>query len=241
MAVAIVGIFDMLFTAAIYHAVPWSYIAEKAQSQDLTAPGLLGYLLPDGLTVAIILGAAVALLNDLPAMLLSVSRLMFSWAEDGIIPSGIAKIDKGSGVPRVATMLSGCMASIGIVGSYLASDFFLGIDILVTSMLVNFIFMCLAVLVLPKRNREIANEVTVLNSWAARKAVALFGIVLLTLFLAVHVWKDLNNDLIAWYFHSTFVWLLVMGIATLIYFYEVSRLKNKGISINEVVSNLPSE
>ena len=71
--------------------------------------------------------------------------------------------------------------------------------------------------------------------------MALFGIVLLTLFLVVHIWKDLNNDLIAWYFHSTFVWLLVMGIATFIYLYEVSRLKNKGISINEVVSNLPPE
>jgi APA family basic amino acid/polyamine antiporter len=240
-AVAIVGIFDMLFTAAIYHAVPWNYIAEKAQSQDLTAPGLLGYLLPNGVTVAIILGAAISLLNDLPAMLLSVSRMMFSWAKDGIIPSRIAHLDKNTRAPRTAIILSGCMASIGIVGSHLASDFFLGIDILVTSMLVNFIFMCWAVLALPQRNRELANQVTVLGSWAVRKTVALFGIALLTLFLAVHVWKDLNSDLIAWYFHSTFVWLLVMGVATLIYLFEVRRLENRGIHIIEVTSRLPLE
>jgi APA family basic amino acid/polyamine antiporter len=231
----------MLFTAAIYHAVPWNYIAEKAQSQDLTAPGLLGHLLPNGVTVAIILGAAISLLNDLPAMLLSVSRMMFSWAKDGIIPSRIAHLDKNSRAPRTAIILSGCMASIGIVGSHLASDFFLGIDILVTSMLVNFIFMCWAVLALPQRNRELANQVTVLGSWAVRKTVALFGIALLTLFLAVHVWKDLNSDLIAWYFHSTFVWLLVMGVATLIYLFEVRRLENRGIHIIEVTSRLPLE
>lgn len=241
LAVLIVGIFDMLFTAAIYHAVPWYYIAEKAQSQDLTAPGLLAYLLPDSLTVAIILGAAIALLNDLPAMLLSVSRLMFSWAKDGIVPSGIAKIDERSRTPRTAIMLSGCMASVGIVGSHLASDFFLGIDILVTSMLVNFMFMCLAVWVLPTRNRDIADKVIILSSWKVRKATALIGMVLLVIFLSVHVWKDLTSELAAWYFHSTFVWLLVMGLASLIYLFEVNHLKKKGVDINKITSKLPAE
>ncbi len=241
LAVLIVGIFDMLFTAAIYHAVPWYYIAEKAQSQDLTAPGLLAYLLPDSLTVAIILGAAIALLNDLPAMLLSVSRLMFSWAKDGIVPSGIAKIDERSRTPRTAIVLSGCMASVGIVGSHLASDFFLGIDILVTSMLVNFMFMCLAVWALPMRNRDIADKVIILSSWKVRKATALIGMVLLVIFLSVHVWKDLTSELAAWYFHSTFVWLLVMGLASLIYLFEVNHLEKKGVDINEITSKLPVE
>ena len=44
-AVVSVGIFYMLFTAAVYHAVPWQFIAEEARHRDLTAPGLLGYLL----------------------------------------------------------------------------------------------------------------------------------------------------------------------------------------------------
>ena len=42
----------MLFTAAVYHAVPWQFIAAEAQQRDLTAPGLLGYLLPPAWTVA---------------------------------------------------------------------------------------------------------------------------------------------------------------------------------------------
>ena len=37
-------------------------------------------------------GAAIALINDLPAMLLAVSRLMFAWAEDGIFPRWIARV-----------------------------------------------------------------------------------------------------------------------------------------------------
>ena len=38
------------------------------------------------------------------------------------------------------------MATLGILGSHLAGDFFLGVDILVTSMLVNFLLMALSVL-----------------------------------------------------------------------------------------------
>ncbi|HTG54541.1 MAG TPA: APC family permease, partial [Gemmatimonadaceae bacterium] len=46
--ISVVGVaaFYLLFTAAVYHAVPWSYVAEKAMTSDVTAPGLLGFLLP---------------------------------------------------------------------------------------------------------------------------------------------------------------------------------------------------
>lgn len=66
-----VGLFYFLFTFSVYSIVPWSYVAEQAQLKDITAPGLLSYVLPKGVDVLIMFGAAVALLNDLPAMLLS--------------------------------------------------------------------------------------------------------------------------------------------------------------------------
>ena len=71
-AVISVAAFYMLFTAAVYHAVPWQHIAAEAQRRDLTAPGLLGYLLPPFWTVIIVSAAAIALIKDLPPMLLSV-------------------------------------------------------------------------------------------------------------------------------------------------------------------------
>ena len=240
-AVVTVGTFYMLFTAAVYHAVPWSYVAEQAQTQDLTAPGLLGYLLPPAWTVAIVAGAAIALINDLPAMLLAVSRLMFAWAEDGIFPRYVARVHPVWHTPHVAIVLSGVMASVGIVGSHLAGDFFLGIDILVTSMLVNFLVMCLAVLALPRHNPEIAKDVTVLPSRPAQVIVAVSGIVMLSMFLVVHVWKDVTADVDAWYFHSTPVWLAVMGVATVIYFKELRSLRSDGVDVDGLFSTLPPE
>ena len=99
--------------------------------------------------MAIVAGAAIALIHDLPAMRLAVTRLMFAWAEDGVFPRLVSRVHPRWHTPHVAIIASGLMASVGILGSHLAGDFFLGVDILVTSMLVNFLVMCLSVLWLP--------------------------------------------------------------------------------------------
>ncbi len=117
-AIVTVGTFYVLFTAAVYHTVPWSYVAEVAQRTDVTAPGLLGYVLTPAWTLAIVGGAAVSLTNDLPAMLLAVSRLMFAWAEDGVFPRAVARVHPTRRTPHVAIVLSALMATAGVLGSH---------------------------------------------------------------------------------------------------------------------------
>ena len=240
-AVVTVGGFYLLFTAAVYHAVPWSYIAQEAATRDLTAPGLLSHLLSPGWTVAIVAGAAVALINDLPAMLLAVSRLMFAWAEDGIFPRAVARVHPRRHTPQVAIVASGAMASVGILGSHLAGDFFLGVDILVTSMLVNFLLMCASVLWLPRRNPALAGRIEVLSSRRLQVPLAAAGVVSLGGLLAIHVWKDLTASVDAWYFHSTFVWLGVMGVASLIFWREMAQLVRDGVDVEGRFARLPPE
>jgi amino acid transporter len=210
-------------------------------TKDLTAPGLLGYLLPTGWTVAIVAGAAVALINDLPAMLLAVSRLIFAWGEDGIFPRRVASVHPKRHTPHVAILLSGILASAGILGNYLADDFFLGVDILVISMLVNFLLMCLSVLVFPHRNPELAKRVSVVTSRKIQIMLATFGVVVLGGFLVIHIWKDLTTPLREWYFHSTPIWLIVMAVASGIYAREVRRLRRRGVDVKALFSKLPPE
>ena len=240
-AVLTVGAFYMLFTAAVYNTVPWAFVAERAQTQDLTAPGLLGYVLEPQWTVLIVAGAAIALINDLPAMLLAVSRLMFAWAEDGVFPKGVAAVSERWHTPHVALILSGLMATASILGSHFAGDFFLGVDILVTSMLVNFGLMCLTVITLPARNPEIARDMKVLSNRALQVPLAAAGVVLLGLFLGIHVWKDLTADVGAWYFHSTPLWIGVMTLATVIYLRELGQLKRSGVDTEALFGELPPE
>ncbi len=240
-AVITVGTFYILFTGAVYHAVPWTYIAQEGLTRDLTAPGLLGHLLPTGWTVAIVAGAAVALINDLPAMLLAVSRLIFAWGEDGIFPRFVARIHHKWHTPHMAILISGILASAGILGNYLANDFFLGVDILVISMLVNFLLMCLSVLVFPHRNPELAKHVRVVTSREAQRILALLGVLMLGGFLVIHIWKDLSTTLRVWYFHSSPIYLIVMGVASAVYAREVRRMRRKGIDVRAIFSKLPPE
>lgn len=240
LAVGIVGTFYLLFAGAVYHTVPWEYVAMQATTGDVTASGLMRVVLSPGWTVLIVAGAAVALLNDLPAMLLSVSRLMFAWAEDGIFPRAVTRVHTRFNTPHVALVLSGCMASVGILGSHLAGDFFLGIDIMVTSMLINFICMCLAVLALPSRNRALFSAITVIRSRTVQVILATAGLLTLGGLLGIHVYKDLSADT-TWYFRSTPVWILVMSAASGLYFFERRKLIRSGVDEKKLFSTLPPE
>ena len=217
LAIVSVGSIYFLFTTAVYHTVPWSFIAEESQLKDISAPGLLSYVLPSWLGVAIILGAAIALINDLPAMLLSVSRLMFAWAEDGIFPSIISKVHPKNFTPHISLTVAGAMASVGVLGSHFAGDFFLGIDIMVTSMMVNFLLMCITLLTIPYINPKLTSKISVITKRSHQSLIGIFGILFLLLFLFVHTYKDLTSNASNWYFHSTPVWLIVMFIGSIIF------------------------
>ncbi len=236
-----VGIFYFLFAAAVYHIVPWSFVAEEALIKDISAPGLLRYVLPPGLGVAILVGAAIALINDLPAMLLSVSRLMFAWAKDGIFPTSIARIHSKNSTPHIALFVAGCMASIGVLGSHFAGDFFLGIDIMVTSMMVNFLLMCITLVTITKINPSLAKDISVLKNRNLQLWIGWLGVITLTVFLGIHTYKDLTAQNNAWYFHSTPIWLIVMGLASGIFGYNWSRLKKGETDIATRFLKLPEE
>ena len=241
LAILGVGCFYFLFAAAVYHTVPWSFVAEEAMKKDITAPGLLSYVLPSGLGIAILVGAAIALINDLPAMLLSVSRLMFAWAEDGIFPSSISKIHSKNKTPHIALLVAGSMASLGVLGSHFAGDFFLGIDIMVTSMMVNFLLMCITLLTITKVNPKLAGAISVLKNRNLQLAIGWAGLVTLIAFLCIHIYKDLTAKVEAWYFHSTPIWLIVMFLASMVFLYKWKVLQKLDPDVSERFSKLPEE
>jgi amino acid transporter len=236
-----VSIYYFAFTSAVYHTVPWYYVSVQAAQGDVTAPGLLSLLIPPGWNVAIIAGAAVALTNDLPAMLLAVSRLVFAWSADGIFPKKLNAVHPRFNTPHRALILSGIIASGGIVGSHFAGDFFLGVDIMVLAMLVNFLAMCISVITLPYINPVLAADIQVVRSRAIQLALASLGILFLMGFLIIHIHRDITNEVAHWYYRSTPVWLLVMALGSIIYAYEFRKLKRSGTDLQQLFKNLPDQ
>jgi APA family basic amino acid/polyamine antiporter len=164
---------------------------------------------------------------------------MFAWAEDGIFPNAVAAVHSRFRTPHVAILASGVMATLGVIGSHLAGDFFLGVDILVTAMLVNFLLMAVTVLTLPSRNPELAQAVTVIRSPGRRAALAVLGVAVLGLFLAMQTWKDLTGPAPAWYFRSTYLWAAVMAAGSVIYWREVRGLRRRVVNVRERFARLP--
>ena len=240
-AITVVGSFYFLFTTSVYHIVPWSFVAEEALKRDISAAGLLSYVLPPIAGVAILSGAAIALINDLPAMLLSVSRLMFAWAKDGIFPHFIEEVHPRWHTPHKALIIAGLMASIGIFGSHYAGDIFLGIDIMVTSMMVNFLLMCITLLTIPKINPPLSANISILRSRKSQIFIGISGTFMLALFLIIHTYKDITSNVDKWYLHSTPVWLIVMAFASLIFYVKWSAMRNKGVDLDRLFNELPEE
>lgn len=236
-----VGLFYFLFTASVYNIVPWSYVAEQALQKDITAPGLLSLILPSGLDIIILFGAAIALINDLPAMLLSVSRLMFAWAKDGIFPVRITAVHVKNKTPYIALIVAGLMSSVGVLGSHFAGDFFLGIDIMVTSMLVNFLLMSITLLTINRYNPSLAQNIKILKNSGLQLFIGWAGVFFLSGFLAIHLYKDLSSNVTEWYFHSTYVWLIVMGMGSLVFLFKWHKLKQSHNSMTNLFKHLPAE
>ncbi len=241
LAIISVGLYYFVFTLAVYNTVPWSFIAQESLNQDISAPGLLSYLLPVSSGVLILVGAAIALINDLPAMLLSVSRLMFAWGEDGIFPKVFSKVRQSSHTPVYALILAGIMSSLGVFGSHFAGDFFLGVDIMVTSMMVNFLLMCITLILIPKINPSLAKDISIFNNVNTRIIIGWSGIISISIFLIVHVYKDLSSEVSSWYYHSTYVWLIVMLLGTIIFVFKWFQLKNQNIDLVQKFKTLPEE
>ena len=238
LAIFIVASYYILFTISVYNIVPWSFVADESITKDITAPGLLSYVLPPFWGILIIIGAAIALINDLPAMILSVSRLMFAWAKDNIFPNKVALIHSKFNTPYIAIILVGFVASIGAIGSHFAGDFFLGIDIMVTSMMINFLLMCVTLISIQKVNFKLFRNITVIKNRATQLFIGYTGTLIILIFLIIHTYKDLSSNVEEWYFHSTYIYLIVMIIASI---YFALRWKTVKVKNNNTFKTLPVE
>ena len=238
LAIFIVASYYILFTISVYNIVPWSFVADESITKDITAPGLLSYVLPPFWGILIIIGAAIALINDLPAMILSVSRLMFAWAKDNIFPNRVALIHSRFNTPYIAIILVGVVASIGAIGSHFAGDFFLGIDIMVTSMMINFLLMCVTLISIQKVNFKLFKNITVIKNRAIQLFIGYTGTLIILIFLIIHTYKDLSSNVEEWYFHSTYIYLIVMIIASI---YFALRWKTVQVKNNNTFKTLPVE
>ena len=105
-------------------------------------------------------------------------------------------------------------------------------------MMINFLLMCITVITIVKVNPNIYQEITILKNRLLQKIIGYIGSFIIVIFLAIHTYKDLTSEVDAWYFHSTFIYLIVMTLAS---FYFLTRWIKIKRNNKYIFKSLPSE
>jgi hypothetical protein len=112
---------------------------------------------------------------------------------------------------------------------------------MVTSMMVNFLLMCITLISINKVNPELAKHIVVIKNRNLQLVIAWLGIISLTAFLSIHLYKDFTAETDAWYFHSTPIWMIVMLLASLVFLYKWRKLSKSNMNLSEIFLKLPEE
>jgi basic amino acid/polyamine antiporter, APA family len=240
-AIGGVAAYYVCFTWSVYHAIPAEYIYRVSLVHDISAPGLMAPLLPRWLSLTILASVAVAIIKVLPAVTMANSRTLYAFGADGLLPRAFSRIHERFRTPPYALTVTAIVASLCVLGCNLAGDFFLGVDLLVVSMLVNFLLMAGALLTFPLVNPELHKQITFLESRKAQVSIAIAAILLLGALLIVQIASDVSSTA-PWYLKSTTSWVVVMSAACILFWRFWTRLTGKELDQRaQIFRDLPPE
>ena len=240
-AILCVTVYYVCFTWSVYHAVPWQQIYTISKIHDVSAPGLLASFLPPWLGIAILSSVVVAILKVLPAVMLGNSRTLYAFSRDKILPEFFARVHPRFHTPHSALTVTAIAATLCVLGCNWAGDFFLGVDLLVLSMLVNFLLMAAALLTFPRVNPGLYRGMIFLKSRSAQIFVASGAVLCLGALLAVELVQDLRAPS-PWYLKSTTSWAVAMLAGCWLFYRLWKRLRGEGVDLQAAVfGELPDE
>ncbi|HET9391923.1 MAG TPA: APC family permease [Candidatus Rubrimentiphilum sp.] len=155
-AVCIVTAIYVLFTFAIYHAVPWQVIAGLAAMKltaYTTSTGLLGLVMPAWLASVVNLGVAFIMVKTFIPLFLAQSRWIYAWGKDGLVPDRFAQTHERYATPVLALTISALLASLSLVES-LKLGYVFGVGVRVFSVMGVFFFVGLGMLLYSAKDRN---------------------------------------------------------------------------------------
>ncbi len=233
-ATAVICGYYLLFSWAVYHAFGWRFVAGfvAASGGSANVPLLIGIVMHPALAAFVALMAALALANDIPPMLLATSRLFFAWARDGIFPKDLASVNRRFHTPHWALTACALVASGFVIACCLWQSYFDAVDTVVVALTFTYLLVAISVLTLPRRNPEIAAQVSFIRSRPAQIALAILAILFLTPLLAAVPFLQGRATVL--------FWLLVMGAGAVLFAIMWQRARARGDDLPAVFATLPT-
>ncbi len=237
-ATTIICTYYLLFSAAVYHAIPWQFVSGfvAAAPSDASVPLLMGLLMSPALAAFVALMAALTLANDIPPMLMATSRLFFAWARDGIFPRGLAAVSKRFRTPHWALTACALVSTVFVILCYLWEDYFTGVNTVVMALTFTYLLISVSVLTLPRCNPEICRQVTFIRSRTSQIVVSCVAIAFLLLLLVFAIKPAFEN---AGDRASVLFWLGAMGVGAIIFRIMWFTSRARGVDLRAVFGALP--
>ncbi len=236
--VVVITVYFVLYTAGVYHAVPWQYILgllESGRTSMVNGPALLGYVMPKAVAAFVSLMVALALFNDLPPVYQTLTRLFYSWSMDGIIPGWAGKTNR-KGVPAISITFNACIVSLFFL---LTLWFGWATEIAVTSTAALFMYVTvgIATIVFADHAPRLAGQ-----SALKRNTLVFFSAMIA---IMIPSWLFIEGILVnlhkAWYLQSFVQWIIVMALGGIVYGVAVLKAKRRGVALEERFSRLPRD
>jgi hypothetical protein len=232
----------VLFTAvaaALFHAAPWWAVIGLIKAHKgayATAPGLIGLVAPQWLTVALNLAVALIVGKTLAPALMVASRYCFAQAQDRMLPPVFAETSARK-VPLAALLLSAGAGSL-----FLAQSVFVGwaAGVAVRSLAVLGMWLALAIGTLNFRWHKGYGS----TEWGrgVMQQPLVVPAAIISIILAVPLIVSLavlpNTPLV---FQPLFQGAVVLAIGVAILLGARARLRSEGTSFRAIAAELPIE
>jgi APA family basic amino acid/polyamine antiporter len=232
----------LLFTivaAALFHAAPWwavTALIKAGKSSYATAPGLVGMVAPQWLTVSLNLAVALIVGKTLAPALMVNSRFCFAQAQDHLLPAAFAEVSRRK-VPFNALLLVAVLGSLFLVQSVF---FGWAMGVAVRSLAVLGMWLALAVGALNLRRHPTARDTEWARAIRAHKLLVPAAIVSILLSTPLILSLAVVPKTPLW-LQPMFQGAVVLGIGVLIYAVAHAKIKGRGHSFRDIAAQVPIE
>ncbi len=228
-----------LVAAALFHAAPWWAIVALIESRHAgfaTAPGLVSLVAPHAVGVALQFAVALIVGKTLGPQMMTTSRLVFAWGQDGLLPEVFATTSARR-APVAALALTAVLGSLFLVQSVLVG-WALGVVIRSFSLLLVWLLLAIGAL------RLAFGRAPGPGHWGAALAaekgviVAAIASIPITLALIAAVAVVPHTP---WMFQPLFQSAVAMLVALGLLGLAAERARVRGVALSAIARTVPLE
>jgi amino acid transporter len=177
LGIAATTVIYLLMSVVAFGVLPGQQLAASAAPMTTVA----SQYLPSGAEVLITIGALMAITTSLNGTMLVPSRVAIVLVEDRLAPQWLGRISPRTGTPIIGLTITAAAALILLLSGQVG----LALNIAVFALVVLYFLHSLALLMLPKMNRELFESVTVRIPLTVQRAAAIISMLAMGAIIAL--------------------------------------------------------